>query len=160
MSHHPSPSPPTSTRSPRITTIKKDCRTSIGSHFSLFSWSRKDGRRADPTTDEPWKMSIGNQIDHFAPSHTKQDWYVSNMGWRENAFLLKSIFFPSKWLVCFFFSVDLFHWCVTIQRTKQYNPQVDQSHDCQKIQAVQKSTQAFGKFFVLLFFHLTLNSTF
>ena len=35
MSHHPSPSPPTSTRSPRVTTIKKDCRTSIGSHFSL-----------------------------------------------------------------------------------------------------------------------------
>ena len=29
-----------------------------------------------------------------------------------------------------------------------------------KIQAVQKSTQAFGKFFGLLFFHLTLKSTF
>ena len=35
MSHHPSPSPPTSARSPRVTTIKKDCRTSIGSHVSL-----------------------------------------------------------------------------------------------------------------------------
>ena len=35
MSHPPSPSLPTSTRSPHVTTIKKDCYTSIGSHLSL-----------------------------------------------------------------------------------------------------------------------------
>ena len=35
MSHPPSPSPPTSTRSPHVTTIKKDYCTSIGSHLSL-----------------------------------------------------------------------------------------------------------------------------
>ena len=34
-SHPPSPSLPTSTRSPHVTTIKKDCYTSIGSHLSL-----------------------------------------------------------------------------------------------------------------------------
>ena len=157
--------------SPRVTTIKKDCRTSIGSHFSLslgrvrmvaslpFPVLSKEQIRLRMNLERcPLEIKliillqvIQNKIDMF------QTWDEVSM-----LFYRKVFFFPSKSLVCLFFflSVDLFHWCVTAQRTKQYNPQVDQSHDWQKNQAVQKSTQAFGKFFVLSFFYLTLNSTF
>ena len=157
--------------SPRVTTIKKDCRTSIGSHFSLslgrvrmvaslpFPVLSKEQIQLRMNLERcPLEIKliillqvIQNKIDMF------QTWDEVSM-----LFYRKVFFFPSKSLVCLFvfFSVDLFHWYVTAQRTKQYTPQVDKSHDWQKIQAVQKSTQAFGKFFVLSFFYLTLNSTF
>ena len=154
--------------SPRVTTIKKGCRTSIGSHFSLslgrvrmvaslpFPVLSKEQIRLRMNLERcPLEIKlvillqvIQNKIDMF------QTWDDVSM------LFYRKVFFSqvNHWFV-FFFS-DLFHWCVTIQRTKQYNPQVDQSHDWQKIQAVKKSTQAFGKFFVLSFFNLTLNSTF
>ena len=82
------------------------------------------------------------------------------MGRREYAFLSKSIFFPSKSMVCFFFQLTYFTDALPPKERnsiirKWTNHMIDK-----KIQAVQKSTQAFGKFFGLLFFHLTLKSTF
>ena len=107
MSHHPSPSPPTSTRSPRIT-IKKNSRTSIGSHFSLFL-----GRVRMVAEQIRLRMNlercpleikliillqvIQNKIDMF------QTWDDVSM-----LFYRKVFFFPSKWLVCFFFQLTYF----------------------------------------------------
>ena len=112
MSHHPSPSPPTSTRSPRVTTIKKDCCTSIGSHFSLslgrvrmvaslpFPVLSKEQIRLRMNLERcPLEIKliillqvIQNKIDMF------QTWDEVSM-----LFYRKVFFFPSKSLVCLFF---------------------------------------------------------
>ena len=127
--------------SPRVTTIKKDCRTSIGSHFSLslgrvrmvaslpFPVLSKEQIRLRMNLERcPLEIKliillqvIQNKIDMF------QTWDDVSM------LFYRKVFFPqvNHWFVCFF-SVGLFHWCVTTQITKQYNPQVDQSHDWQK----------------------------
>ena len=111
MSHHPSPSPPTSTRSPRVTTIKKDCCTSIGSHFSLslgrvrmvaslpFPVLSKEQIRLRMNLERcPLEIKliillqvIQNKIDMF------QTWDEVSM-----LFYRKVFFFPSKSLVCLF----------------------------------------------------------
>ena len=112
MSHHPSPSLPTSTRSPRVTTIKKDCCTSIGSHFSLslgrvrmvaslpFPVLSKEQIRLRMNLERcPLEIKliillqvIQNKIDMF------QTWDEVSM-----LFYRKVFFFPSKSLVCLFF---------------------------------------------------------
>ena len=120
MSHHPSPSPPTSTRSPRVTTIKKDCCTSIGSHFSLslgrvrmvaslpFPVLSKEQIRLRMNLERcPLEIKliillqvIQNKIDMF------QTWDEVSM-----LFYRKVFFFPSKSLVClfvFFFQLTYF----------------------------------------------------
>ena len=127
--------------SPRVTTIKKDCRTSIGSHFSLslgpvrmiaslpFPVLSKEQIQLRVNLERcPLEIKliillqvIQNKIDMF------QTWDDVSMLFYRKVFFSK----VNHWFF-FFFLVDLFHWCVTIQRTKQYNPQVDQSHDWQK----------------------------
>ena len=117
MSHHPSPSPPTSTRSPRVTSIKKDCCTSIGSHFSLsLGRVRMVASLPFPVLSIeqiqlrmnlercPLEIKliillqvIQNKIDMF------QTWDDVSM-----LFYRKVFFFPSKSLVCFFFQLTYF----------------------------------------------------
>ena len=159
MSHPPSPSPPTSTstRSPHVTTIKKDYCTSIGSQLSLSLL------RVRMVVSLPFpvlfKVKIRLRMNlERCPLEIKliillqviQDKINMFQTWDNvSAFLSKGIFSQvNHWFVFFSWPISR----VTIQRTKLPNPQVDQSHDWQKIQAVRKSTQAFGKFFVLLFF--------
>ena len=106
--------------SPRVTTIKKDCRTSIGSHFSLslgrvrmvaslpFPVLSKEQIRLRMNLERcPLEIKliillqvIQNKIDMF------QTWDEVSM-----LFYRKVFFFPSKSLVClfvFFFQLTYF----------------------------------------------------
>ena len=135
----------------RVTTIKKDCRTSFGSHFSLslgrvrmvaslpFPVLSKEQIQLRMNLERcPLEIKliillqvIQNKIDMF------QTWDDVSM------LFYRKVFFPqvNQWFV-FFFS-----WPISLMRYHSKNVQ-------------KKSTQAFGEFFVLSFFNLTLNSTF
>ena len=104
------PLPSTSTRSPHVTTIKKDCCTSIGSHLSLSLL------RVRMVVSLPFpvlfKVEIRLQMNlERCPLEIKliillqviQDKINMFQTWDNvSAFLSKGIFFPSKSLVCFF----------------------------------------------------------